>query len=179
MLTVLELQGDLVHRETNWIGPAFPAPESRAHLSELYEWRPLGDVVEASVTEDIAAARRSAIEAYFRDLSADPVAAHEAFLHADAVEVMPQSSERIVGRDRMLEVLLGHPSFPTTDLRRALVVGDTGLAEVRVREGDEGFFGIGIIHFRGQKADTITEYWAPLLEQPPWRSQWLEHDGDR
>ncbi len=166
VVTVIELQAGLVRRETNWFAPSFPRPESRAELSDLAEWRATGDVVEVAVTHAVAAARRLAIEAYFNDLSKDPVAAHEAFLHPDSVEIMPQSNERVLGRDRMLDVLLRHPNFPIVRLLRALVVGNTGLAEVSMREGDEDFFGIGIIHFRGAKADTITEYWAPRPDAP-------------
>lgn len=170
VVTVIELQAGLVRRETNWFAPSFPRPESRAELSELAEWRATGDVVEVAVTDDVAAARHRAIEAYFGELSTDPVATHEAFLHPDCVEIMPQSVERVLGRDRMIEVLLSHPNFPTVRLRRALVVGATGLGEVSMSEGDEEFFGIGIIHFRGAKADTITEYWAPRLDAPTWRN---------
>ncbi len=173
LVTVMELRAGLVHRQTNWFAPSFPRPESRAELSELAEWRAAGDVVEVPVTDDVVATRQRAIAAYFRDVSNDP-AAHEAFLHPDSVEIMPQSSERIRGRDRMLEVLLSHPNFPTVALKRALVVGNTGLAEVRMREGDEDFFGIGVVRFRGAKAESITEYWAPRLGADVWRNNWLQ-----
>ena len=119
------------------------------------------------------------MNAFFATVTDEPSEAHERYFHTDAVEVMPQSSERIVGRAGILEMFLRNPNQPQMKVRRACVVGSVGLAEVQMTEGDDVFWGVGIAEFEGDKVQTITQYWAPKLQAPDWRAAWVErHETD-
>lgn len=178
-VSVLEMLNGLVHRSTSWYAPARERPAWRDALSEPYEWSPGSDVIESVAPPGQTRSRRQAVEHYLAGLATDPAAAHETFLHDDAVMIVPESSEQIIGRDQVLASFLADPARPELEARRILVVGGSGLVELRRFQGAERSFAVWVIDFDGNMVRTLTEYWAPRLDAPEWRSQWVERLDDR
>jgi hypothetical protein len=176
---ILEMLSGFVHRETTWYAPVRETPSWRDSLSETFEWSPGSDVVESVAPPGQTRSRRQAIERYLAGLAEDPAAAHTAFLHEDAVAIMPQSSEQISGRDQILASFLANPARPELTARRILVVGGSGLVELRMREGEKKSFSVWVIDFEGDMVRNLTGYWAPRLDPPEWRTQWVEQLDDQ
>ena len=88
---------------------------------------------------------------------------------------MPQSGERILGRENFQAIQEAYPEgVPQTTLRRLTSSGD-----LLVLEGTSDYQGriyhvIAILKFREGKIVHETHYYADPLLAPSWRSQWIE-----
>jgi hypothetical protein len=95
--------------------------------------------------------------------------------HENYTMEMPQSGERIRGRQRMREFQEAYPSPPSIELRRVLV--RDGLWAVEgVNDYGEGqtFNVVLVIELRDGKMFRDTRYYAEPFEAPEWRAQWVE-----
>ncbi|MGZ6586822.1 MAG: nuclear transport factor 2 family protein [Solirubrobacteraceae bacterium] len=122
-----------------------------------------------------------AIRAALADLlvALDPDAEYE-LRHDDFVADMPQSDERIRGRDAMRELQRAFPaeSRPTFTVRRISGTGETWTVEA---EGDYGgpiFYVVLIVELRDGKIARETRYYAEPFEAPQWRAHLVERRGD-
>lgn len=108
----------------------------------------------------------------FSNLSAE---AEYELRHEDYAMEMPQSGERIRGRDRMREFQEAYPTPPTIQLRRVVVREELWVAE-GVNDYGEGkvFTVVVIIELRDGKMWRDTRYYAEPFEAPEWRAQWVE-----
>jgi hypothetical protein len=87
--------------------------------------------------------------------------------HPDYVMEMPQSGERIRGRERMRAFQEAYPNPPTIQPRRVV--------EARSDYGGGQIFNIAlIVEFRDDKIWRDTRYYAEPFEAPAWRAQWVE-----
>jgi hypothetical protein len=95
--------------------------------------------------------------------------------HEDYVMEMPQSGERIRGREKMREFQEAYPNPPAMRLRRVLVRDGLWVTE-GVSDYGEGriFHGVAIIELRDGKIWRDTRYYAEPFEAPGWRAQWVE-----
>jgi SnoaL-like domain len=95
--------------------------------------------------------------------------------HEDYVMEMPQSGERIRGRERMRDFQEAYPTPPTIQLRRVVVREGLWLVE-GVNDYGEGrvFTVVIIIELRDGKMWRDTRYYAEPFEAPEWRSRWVE-----
>jgi hypothetical protein len=91
---------------------------------------------------------------------------------------MPQSGERIRGRDNMRAFQEAYPDPPTIRPRRVVGagrrVGDRGpqrLQRPDLPHGDDR-------GFRDGKIWRDTRYYAEPFEAPAWRAQWVEPMAD-
>ena len=88
---------------------------------------------------------------------------------------MPQSGERIRGRERMRAFQEAYPNPPTIQPRRVVGAGDLGVIEARSDYGDGQVFNLAmIVEFRDGKIWRDTRYYAQPFEPPAWRAQWVE-----
>ena len=119
---------------------------------------------------------REMIEALFGGgtLSLDPQAEYE--LRADAyVMEMPQSGERIRGRDKMRAFQEAFPNPPQATLKRITGAGDTWIVEGFNDYGTEVAHVVAIMEFNEDgKIVRDTRYYASPFEAPEWRSRWVE-----
>jgi hypothetical protein len=93
----------------------------------------------------------------------------------DYVMEMPQSGERIVGRDRMKAFQEAYPNPPSAKLRRIVGSGDLFIVEGRSDYGNEVAFVADIVEFDGDgKIARETRYYAGPFEPPEWRAEWVE-----
>jgi hypothetical protein len=95
--------------------------------------------------------------------------------HEDYAMEMPQSGERIRGRERMRAFQEAYPSPPSIRLRRVLVRDGLWVAEgVNDYGGGQVFTVVLIIELRDGKMWRDTRYYAEPFEAREWRAQWVE-----
>ena len=97
--------------------------------------------------------------------------------HEDCVMEMPQSGERIRGREKMRkfqEAFADHSNPPTAKLRRVVVRDSLWVVE-GVNDYGEGqvFSVVAIFELRDGKIWRDTRYYAEPFEAPEWRAQWV------
>ena len=98
----------------------------------------------------------------------------------DFVADMPQSNERIRGRDNMRELQQAFPpeTTPRFTVRRVTGGGDVWTVEAVGDYGGEIFQVVVIFEFRDGKIVRETRYYPQPFEAPPWRAQWVEPLAD-
>ena len=92
----------------------------------------------------------------------------------DVVIDMPQSGERIRGRDTMKAMQDAYPGPPTITIRRVVGSGDVWVVEGRSDYGGRIYHVANIIEFCAGKIIRETRYYADPFEAPEWRAQWVE-----
>ena len=105
----------------------------------------------------------------------DPEAEYE-WRHEDFVADMPQSNERIVGRENMRELQRAFPpeTMPKFTLRRITGGGDVYTVEATGDYGGQIFHVAMVVEFRDGKILRETRYYAEPFPAPEWRAQWVE-----
>src|SRR5215204_1313892 len=108
----------------------------------------------------------------FTNLSAE---AEYELRHEDYVMEMPQSGERIRGRERMREFQEAYPAPPTIRLRRVVVRDGLWVIE-GVNDYGEGqlFTVVLMIELKDGKMWRDTRYYAEPFEAPEWRAHLVE-----
>jgi hypothetical protein len=94
--------------------------------------------------------------------------------HEDYVMEMPQSGERIRGRDKMRAFQEAYPNPPTMQLRRVIVRDNLWVVELVSDYGGRIYHPVLIIELRNGKMFRDTRYYAEPFEAPEWRAQWAE-----
>jgi len=108
----------------------------------------------------------------FTNLSAE---AEYELRHEDYVMEMPQSGERIRGRERMREFQEAYPAPPTIQLRRVVVRKGLWVVEgVNDYGGGQVFTVVAIFELRDGKIWRDTRYYAAPFDAPEWRAQLVE-----
>src|SRR5215204_5469723 len=94
--------------------------------------------------------------------------------HEDYVMEMPQSGERIRGREKMREFQEAYPNPPTMQLRRVIVRDGLWVVEIVSDYGARIYHPVLIIELREGKMFRDTRYYSEPFEAPEWREQWVE-----
>jgi ketosteroid isomerase-like protein len=96
-------------------------------------------------------------------------------VHPDYVLEMPQSGERIRGRDNLQAYQQAYPKPPTIQLRRVIGAGDMWVVEAHNDYGGGQIYHvIDIVQYRDGKIWRETRYYAEPFQAPQWRTQWVE-----
>jgi hypothetical protein len=98
--------------------------------------------------------------------------------HEDYVLEMPQSGERIRGRERMREFQGAYPSPPSMRLRRLVVKESLWVAEVVSYYDGQPVYYVSVVELKDGKMWRDTRYYAEPLEAPQWRANLVERMGD-
>src|SRR5215208_8060137 len=95
--------------------------------------------------------------------------------HQDYTMEMPQSGERIRGRDKMRQFQEAYPTPPSIQLRRVVVREGLWVIE-GVNDYGEGqvFAVVLILELKDGKMWRDTRYYAEPFKAPEWRTQWVE-----
>ncbi len=134
-----------------------------------------------AVADDDAAAMRAGLEQLFGVASGAAVSAAEEYelRHPDYVMEMPQSGERIRGRDAMRSMQEAFPHPPSITLRRVV-----GAGRVWVVEGVNDYGGGDVWHVvvvlelePDGRIVRDTRYYTQRTEAPAWRAPWVEPIG--
>jgi hypothetical protein len=94
--------------------------------------------------------------------------------HEDYLMEMPQSGERIRGRQNMRAFQEAYPNPPTMQLRRVIVREGLWVVEIVSDYGGRVYNSVLIIELRDGKMFRDTRYYAEPFEAPAWREQWVE-----
>jgi hypothetical protein len=100
-----------------------------------------------------------------------------ALRHEDYTMEMPQSGERIRGREAMRAFQEAYPTQPTIRLRRVVVRPGLWVVEAVNDYGGSVSRMVDIIELRDGKFFRETRYYADPFEAPAWRAQWVERFG--
>jgi ketosteroid isomerase-like protein len=99
--------------------------------------------------------------------------------HPDFVMEMPQSGERIIGRENMRSMQEMYPGPPSIELRRVVGSGDVWVVEARSDYDGRIYRAVMIAEFREGKIVRETRYYADPFEAPEWRAQLVETMEER
>jgi len=96
----------------------------------------------------------------------------------DYVMEMPQSGERIRGRENMRafqEAFPDRSGLPSIRIKRVLVRDGLWVVEsVTDYDGEQIFYGAAILELKDGKIWRDSRYFAEPFEAPEWRSRWVE-----
>jgi hypothetical protein len=113
-------------------------------------------------------------ELFFERLQHLSAEAEYELRHPDYVMEMPQSGERIRGRDNMRAFQEAYPNPPTIQPRRVVGSGNVWVIEARSDYGGQIYHVAMIVEFRDGKIWRDTRYYAEPFEAPEWRAEWVE-----
>jgi hypothetical protein len=91
---------------------------------------------------------------------------------------MPQSRERIRGRENMRAMQEHFPNPPHVKVRRVIGSGDLWVVEVENDYDGDVYHAVLILEFRDGKIARDTRYYTTSFEAPAWRSPWVERMED-
>ena len=95
--------------------------------------------------------------------------------HEDYTMEMPQSRERIRGREKMRAFQEAYPNPPSIQVRRVLVRDGLWVLEGVNDYGGKQVYNVAvIIELKDGKMWRDTRYYAEPFEAPEWRAQWVE-----
>jgi hypothetical protein len=118
--------------------------------------------------------RRAALERHWAASDADDFTAEHRIYAADAVLEYPQSSERILGRDRIQASRMAQPDKKRFVVRRLQGRADLWISELVVTYDDRPFHVVSIMEFKGADVVRETQYFSEPFEPGPSRAQWTE-----
>lgn len=130
-----------------------------------------------AVTEDDADALRAGLEMLFAHGSPDALSpeAEARLRHDDYVMEMPQSGERIRGRDAMRAMQEAFPTPPSITLRRVTGAGGTWVVEGVNDYGADVWHVVLLLELAPDgRVVRDTRYYAPAFAPPEWRAAWVE-----
>ena len=87
---------------------------------------------------------------------------------------MPQSGERIVGRDTMRAFQEAYPNPPSAQVRRIIGSGDLFVVEGYADYGHEVSHVVNVVEFRDGKIAKETRYYSAPFDPPEWRARFVE-----
>jgi hypothetical protein len=92
----------------------------------------------------------------------------------DYVLEMPQSGERIVGRDKMREMQREYPSPPAIEILRITGADDHFVILGRSDYNGEIFYVANIVEFSNGRIAQETRIYGSPFDPPPWRAKYAE-----
>ncbi len=118
---------------------------------------------------------RHLIERFFNTLESRDWAGYAAVLHPDVVYEIPQSRERIRGRDRYMQFNREFPGDWHVSPTTILAEGTDGVGRFQWQVGDapieEAFVFFGV---RDGLLASVTDFWPEPYEPPPGREHLTE-----
>ena len=130
-----------------------------------------------AVAHDDAAAMRAGLERLFGIASGAGVSAAEEYelRHPDYVMEMPQSGERIRGRDAMRSMQEAFPHPPSITLRRVVGAGRVWVVEGVNDYGDDVWHVVAVLELEPDgRIVRDTRYYTQHTEAPAWRARLVE-----
>ncbi|QNE22238.1 nuclear transport factor 2 family protein [Kribbella qitaiheensis] len=92
----------------------------------------------------------------------------------DYVMEMPQSGERITGRDKMREMQREYPAPPSIEIQRIAGAGDHFVVLARSDYGGEVFYVANIVEFSDGRVARETRIYGSPFEAPDWRAKYAD-----
>ncbi|MER7250078.1 nuclear transport factor 2 family protein [Kribbella sp. NPDC000426] len=106
------------------------------------------------------------------ELALSPEAEHE-MRTEDYVLEMPQSGERIVGRDPMRAMQQEYPNPPSIQILRITGSGDNFVLLGRSDYGGEVYYVANVVEFRDGRIARETRIYGAPFDPPAWRAKYV------
>ncbi|ADB32073.1 conserved hypothetical protein [Kribbella flavida DSM 17836] len=87
---------------------------------------------------------------------------------------MPQSGERVVGRDRMRAMQEQYPNPPSIEIQRIVGAGDHFVVLGRSDYGGDVYYVANVVEFRDGRIARETRIYGTPFEPPAWRAPYVE-----
>ncbi len=114
------------------------------------------------------------IRRYLETLNARDWKAFGALLHEDVLYEVPQTRERVRGREAYLDFNLTFPGDWSLEAVRVIADAVCGCAEISFRVADQTMPAIAFFEFRDGLIVRITDYWPDPYEPPARASKFVE-----
>ena len=96
----------------------------------------------------------------------------------DYVLELPQSGERIVGRDRVREMQREYPAPPSIQILRITGAGDNFVVLGRSDYGGDIYYVANVVEFRDGRIARETRIYGPPFDPPQWRAKYASSAAD-
>ena len=106
-------------------------------------------------------------------LALSPEAEHE-MRAEDYVLEMPQSGERIVGRDKMRAMQQEYPNPPSIDVHRIIGSGDHFVLVGQSDYGGDIYYVANIVEFADGRIARETRIYGSPFDPPQWRAKYAD-----
>ncbi len=118
---------------------------------------------------------RRAVEQFLATLEARDWTSWAALLHPEVVYEIPQSRERIRGRDRYLRFDQGYPGDWHLAIKVVLADANHGVAWFGWQVDDESADGVAFFGFdEAGLVTAVTDFWPEAYDPPPGREHLVE-----
>ena len=101
-------------------------------------------------------------------------AAAAPLLHDHFVFELPQSRERVVGRDNFIAFNTHYPGRWRITVKTLVCSGNQVVTECDVGDGSVTVQAISFFTLKDDQIVHIREYWPDVMEAQSWRAQWVE-----
>jgi ketosteroid isomerase-like protein len=95
-------------------------------------------------------------------------------LHDDFVFELPQSGERIRGRDNFIAMNRHYPGQWRIAIVKLVASGDEVVTEITATYGEQKLPAISFFTLRESKILHIREFWPEAFAPQEWRAHWVE-----
>jgi hypothetical protein len=130
-----------------------------------------------AMSDDDADAMRQGLDLLFGIADGAGVSAADEYeiRHPDYIMEMPQTGERVRGRDKMRAMQEAFPAPPSITLRRVTGAGRVWVIEAVNDYGDD-LWHVVVVFELGDDGRVIrdTRYYTQSSERPEWRAAWVE-----
>ncbi|MFC5261473.1 nuclear transport factor 2 family protein [Kribbella qitaiheensis] len=117
---------------------------------------------------------RAVVRLYFETMSERDWGEFGRLLIEDVVYEMPQTSERITGREKYVAFNREYPGDWRLTVTRLLADGATAAASMNFTVGDEELVGLVYFELRGELIARITDFWPEPYAPPAGREHLVE-----
>lgn len=163
-----EVKGDRIWKETAWFCPTDVSIERRDRLTV-----PMGEVQsgfhESSGSPADQKRHERTLDRFYSSL-ASGVSPSEVLSENTTIQ-FPQTFDAVRGRSDISDLYSSSP-IRTAVVHQRWVLGGSALVELRTPKPDGAI--LHLIHFDGDQISRISDYWAPKLDAPSWRAEFVE-----
>lgn len=117
---------------------------------------------------------RAVVRRYFQSLIDRDWAAFAALLADDVQYEIPQSRERITGRERYLQFNQEYPGEWLLTVTRLVADGTSAAATMNFTVGDEAMVGVTFFELERGLVRKVTDFWPDPYEPPAGREHLVE-----
>jgi hypothetical protein len=117
---------------------------------------------------------RAIVRRYFDTMGARDWDGFGALLAEDVVYELPQTAERITGRERLVGFNREYPGDWRLSVSRLIVDGESAAASMNFTVGDDGMVGLVYFELAGGLIVRVTDFWPEAYEPPAGREHLTE-----